>query len=167
MSSRFSTRILTRNDLNLVKDMEVIELKTQKNAWNAQSLIECFDDSYLITGLFDHEKLIGFSVIYNTKFTTDLLTIGVTPEYQGKHLGQKLLFDTLKKALEIGDVECFLEVRVSNTPAINLYTKFGFQKVGLRKEYYNPVGNEKGEDAYTMHLSEIGSSLLRIADQMT
>ncbi len=78
----FYTRILTREDLSLVKSMEKIEFRTQKNAWNAQSLIECFDDSYLIIGLFNSQSLIGFSVIYNTKFTTDLLTIGVDPDFQ-------------------------------------------------------------------------------------
>ena len=159
LPQRYSVRVLTRDDLSLVPQLEKIELRTQKNAWNAQSLIECFDDSYIILGLFDVKKLIGFSVIYNTKFSTDLLTIGVDPDYQGKKLGSLLLHKTLEKALEIEDLECFLEVRVSNIVAQNLYKKYGFVEVGLRKEYYNPIGDEKGEDAYTMHLSNIKSNL--------
>ena len=98
-TNSFYTRILTRDDLSLVNSMEKIEFRTQKNAWNAQSLIECFDDSYIIIGLFNYQTLIGFSVIYNTKFTTDLLTIGVDPDYQGKKLGSLLLKDTLLVAL--------------------------------------------------------------------
>lgn len=140
-----------------------LSLELKKNAWNAQSLIECFDDSYIILGLFDVKKLIGFSVIYNTKFSTDLLTIGVDPDYQGKKLGALLLHRTLEKALEIEDLECFLEVRVSNIVAQNLYKKYGFVEVGLRKEYYNPIGAEKGEDAYTMHLSDIKAHLEKIS----
>jgi ribosomal-protein-alanine N-acetyltransferase len=31
---------------------------------------------------------------------------------------------------------CYLEVRVSNLPAINLYKKFGFKICNLRKNYY-------------------------------
>ena len=119
LPQRYSVRVLTRDDLSLVPQLEQIELRTQKNAWNAQSLIECFDDSYIILGLFDVEKLIGFSVIYNTKFSTDLLTIGVDPDYQGKKLGSLLLHRTLEKALDIEDMECFLEVRVSNIVAQN------------------------------------------------
>ena len=160
---RYSVRVLTRDDLSLVPQLEQIELRTQKHAWNAQSLIECFDDSYIILGLFDVEKLIGFSVIYNTKFPTDLLTIGVDPDYQGKKLGALLLHRTLEKAQEIEDLECFLEVRVSNIVAQNLYKKYGFVEVGLRKEYYNPIGAEKGEDAYTMHLSDIKAHLEKIS----
>lgn len=161
--NRFYTRILTTDDYSLLSSMEDIELKTQKNAWAANQIAECFDNSYLIIGLFDYEKLIGFSVIYNTKFTTDLLTIGVTPEYQGKKLGFKLLLDTLKTAFNAEAVECFLEVRVSNFVAINLYEKLGFKKVGVRKEYYNPVGDEPGEDAYTMHLGNIKEALLNFS----
>ena len=163
LPQRYSVRVLTRDDLSLVPQLEKIELRTQKNAWNAQSLIECFDDSYIILGLFDVEKLIGFSVIYNTKFSTDLLTIGVDPDYQGKKLGSLLLHRTLEKALDIEDMECILEVRLSNIVAQNLYKKYGFVEVGLRKEYYNPIGDEKGEDAYTMHLSNIKAHLEKIS----
>ena len=163
LPQRYSVRVLTRDDLSLVPQLEQIELRTQKNAWNAQSLIECFDDSYIILGLFDVEKLIGFSVIYNTKFSTDLLTIGVDPDYQGKKLGSLLLHRTLEKALDIEDMECFLEVRVSNIVAQTLYKKYGFVEVGLRKEYYNPIGAEKGEDAYTLHLSDIKAHLEKIS----
>ena len=60
-------------------------------------------------------------------------------------------------------MECFVEVRVSNIVAQNLYKKYGFVEVGLRKEYYNPIGDEKGEDAYTMHLSNIKAHLEKIS----
>ena len=60
-------------------------------------------------------------------------------------------------------MECFLEVRVSNIVAQNLYKKYGFVEVGLRKEYYNQIGAEKGEDAYTMHLSDIKAHLEKIS----
>lgn len=46
-----------------------------------------------------------------------------------------------------------LEVRVDNIPALALYERFGFARMGLRKRYYQP----EGVDAYTMcaDLSEI------------
>ena len=47
----------------------------------------------------------------------------------------------------------------------NVYKKYGFVEVGLRREYYNPIGNEKGEDAYTMHLCDIKSNLEKNAFQ--
>jgi len=41
-----------------------------------------------------------------------------------------------------------LEVRVDNVPALALYERFGFTRMGLRKRYYQP----EGIDAYTMSL---------------
>jgi len=41
--------------------------------------------------------------------------------------------------------QCFLEVRVTNMPAINLYRKLGFQITKTIKSYYMD-----GEDAYVM-----------------
>ena len=41
-----------------------------------------------------------------------------------------------------------LEVRVDNDPALALYQRFGFERMGLRKRYYQP----EGIDAYTMSL---------------
>ena len=151
----FSTKVLTADDKYLAENLEEIEVRTQKNAWTLQSLCECFDSSYKIIGLFAGSKLIGFSVIYATKFSTDILTIGVDPDYQGRHLGARLLKDTLKEALNCGATECFLEVRKSNTVARNLYKKFSLEETGIRKEYYAPYGDSPAEDAITMHLSDI------------
>ena len=58
----------------------------------------------------------------------------------------KLMFDMAEE--EFKKNECFsvtLEVRVSNDPAISLYTKRGFTKVCVKKGYY-----QDGEDAYYM-----------------
>ena len=43
----------------------------------------------------------------------------------------------------------FLEVRVSNEPAIRLYEKLGYEQVGLRKDYY-PLTSGGREDAIVM-----------------
>ena len=162
INENFYTRVLTADDKDLVLRMEEIEYRSQKNAWNAQSLLECFADVYIIIGLFYVKKLIGFSVIYNSKLSTDLLTIGVDPDFHGMKLGSMLLRDTLKVALENGIKECFLEVRVSNLIAQNLYEKYGFVKVGVRKNYYNAVSNLPPEDAFTMQLGEIKKNLDKV-----
>ena len=92
MAQSFTTRVVTTSEFNLIPSMIKVEIRCHKDPWPEDAIKECFADSYLIVGLFDkntqgdevHEKLIGFSVIYNTKFTTDILTIGVDPDYQGK-----------------------------------------------------------------------------------
>ena len=46
---------------------------------------------------------------------------------------------------EYGASECYLEVRISNDAAINLYSKLGFKKVKRNYGYYMD-----GEDAWVM-----------------
>lgn len=74
-------------------------------------------------------------------------SIAVLPEFRRHGIAGSLLeilFDTCR---ETGTSEVYLEVRVSNDPAIALYKRFGFITDGLRKHYY-----QDGEDAYTMAL---------------
>ncbi len=51
--------------------------------------------------------------------------------------------------------EATLEVRVSNHTAQNLYRKYGFQKVGRRRRYYQ----DNGEDAWIMTVSDFDSDV--------
>lgn len=75
----------------------------------------------------------------------EIHTVGIDPLLQGHGFGRKLVEALLAAADEApGDV--FLEVRVDNEPAIGLYESLGFEKVGLRKNYYRP----SGADAWTM-----------------
>lgn len=87
-----------------------------------------------------------------------IMTIGVAKKYQRKGLASELLSTMIKTAEKIGAKRMLLEVRVDNNPALALYSRFGFTKMGLRKRYYQP----EGVDAYTMcaDLSEISSDIL-------
>jgi ribosomal-protein-alanine N-acetyltransferase len=81
-------------------------------------------------------------------YSADLLYIYVDPQSRGRHVGSQmlaLLISHLQLEPELEDL--LLEVRPSNQPAIKLYEKLGFQRVGERKRYY---GN--GEDALVFKL---------------
>jgi ribosomal-protein-alanine N-acetyltransferase len=72
-------------------------------------------------------------------------TIGVAPEHQGQGIGKALLQALLARADEF-EAPVFLEVRTDNTTALALYERHGFERLGIRKRYYQP----SGADAYTM-----------------
>ena len=74
-----------------------------------------------------------------------VVSIAVLPEYRRQGIGKNLLLNAEKALKEYGAKEIILEVRVSNTPAINLYEKLGYEKVKVLKGYYSD-----GEDAYLM-----------------
>ncbi len=158
-----SVKVCSKSDASekLVNALELIEQRTMKNPWSAQSLKECFDDAYKMLVIFKGQDPAGFAVIYSTRVTTDLLTIAIDPMYQGQGLGRLLLSAALKEALAQEADECFLEVRASNLRAQNLYASLGFEKVGIRKNYYEATADSPQEDAFTMCLASIQSAVSR------
>ena len=72
----------------------------------------------------------------------ELLRIAVDPAHRGRGLGRRLL-EAAQRDLEAeGLVHLFLEVRVSNAAAIQLYRTCGWKPCGRRPGYY-----PDGEDA--------------------
>lgn len=92
------------------------------------------------------DEVIGFAGIMMVADEAELLNIAVSDSFRKRGTGQELLMKVLSKASEKGAKRMLLEVRKGNTPAISLYHKNGFVKLGERKDYYN---NPK-EDAIIM-----------------
>ncbi len=75
-----------------------------------------------------------------------VISIAVLPPYRRRGIATAMMEEVLARMVErYGAEECFLEVRVSNFPAISLYEKLGFKKTDVIKHYY-----PDGEDAYIM-----------------
>jgi [ribosomal protein S18]-alanine N-acetyltransferase len=76
-------------------------------------------------------------------------TIGVTSGNQRKGIGTELLLAMLGEARKRGATQVDLEVRADNAVAIALYEKHGFERLGVRRGYYQP----SGADALVMRRS--------------
>lgn len=75
-----------------------------------------------------------------------VISVAVHPSYRRQGIGMALLVHASERAYkEYGAQEVYLEVRVTNAPAISLYKKLGFEIKGVNKRYYSD-----GEDAYVM-----------------
>jgi len=75
-----------------------------------------------------------------------VVSIAVMEAYRKRGIATVLMHQAMKNSVEYnGATECFLEVRVSNEPAINLYDKLGFKQVRRIFGYYM-----NGEDAFEM-----------------
>lgn len=82
---------------------------------------------------------VGFLLTSYAADEGEIIKIGVLKEHRGKQYGKHLLDFAFKKWKELGVRFLFLEVRNSNFPARGLYQAQGFEKVGVRKNYYqNP-----------------------------
>jgi len=75
-----------------------------------------------------------------------VVSIAVKEPYRRRGIASELMTVVMERAKEnYGAKECFLEVRVSNEAAVNLYEKLGFSKVKRNYGYYID-----GEDAWVM-----------------
>jgi ribosomal-protein-alanine N-acetyltransferase len=70
----------------------------------------------------------------------EVLTLAVDEKRWGQGVGSALLTDLLDEAARKECREMFLEVRADNSRAQDLYRRFGFEDVGVRRGYYQPSG---------------------------
>lgn len=101
-------------------------------------------------------RVVGYAGAMYVLPDAHVTTIAVDPERQRSAIGTRLLLGLCEAALELGATALTLEVRVSNTPAQELYRRFGFLPAGARKGYYPPDdGSSVGEDALVMWAHDI------------
>lgn len=91
---------------------------------------------------------IGFWIILEEAHIT---TLGTHPDYRKNQLAQALLIQSIETCYKEMVKYITLEVRESNVSAINLYEKFGFSSIGMRKNYYQ----DNGENAIIMFTQNI------------
>jgi len=97
------------------------------------------------------ELVIGLIGVWMLPDEAHIVTIAVRESHRRRGIAELLLIRAidLARAKEQGLVT--LECRVSNRPALALYDKYGFQKVGLRPRYYS----DNREDAYVLTLNAV------------
>jgi len=78
----------------------------------------------------------GFVLARAAAGEAEILTIGVDPRYARSGLGWRLMRAALREARDKAADSMFLEVDETNAPAVCLYRKLGFAKVGERRAYY-------------------------------
>ena len=74
-----------------------------------------------------------------------VVSVAVLPEHQRQGIGTALIEEAMKNMHLYKAKECYLEVRVTNNPAVRMYKKLGFQIVRKSAGYYADE-----EDAYVM-----------------
>ena len=120
-------------DLNTIKNILEDEFDDFWNYNILSSELKNSNSKYFVLKLAD--EIIGFAGILIVLDEAEITNIVIKKSYRGKHLSSILM-----KYL----ITYCVENNIKNKIAINLYTKFGFTQVGLRKKYY------KNSDAILM-----------------
>jgi len=109
---------------------------------------ELFNPSAVYLVAEDDGKVCGYAGMWKIIDEGHITNLAVHPDYRGKGYGKMLIQSLISYSRGNGISAITLEVRKSNIPAITLYESFGFDRAGLRKNYY-PNNNE---DAIIMWL---------------
>ncbi|GGG75255.1 ribosomal protein S18-alanine N-acetyltransferase [Corynebacterium pelargi] len=126
------------------------QLFSGDNPWCAEDFRAEFSQPHtLYLGIELDQQLVAYAGVAFLgpahQLECEIHTIGVDPAYQGRGLARAMMNQVCALADQRG-AAIFLEVRTDNEPAIGLYEAFGFQRIGLRRNYYQP----SGADAFTM-----------------
>jgi len=92
------------------------------------------------------EQVVAYAFFRLAADELHLLKIAVSPSWRGHSIATRLLEQCFAISAKQGATSVYLEVRPSNTPAIELYLKLGFEVIGRRHKYYA----ETKEDALLM-----------------
>ena len=103
-------------------------------------------------------KVVGFAGLMLAVDDGHVTNIGVKPEAQRSHVATRLMIVLCRAAIELRMTALTLEVRLSNRPAQELYRRFGFAPVGVRKGYYQ----HPDEDALIMWAHEVAAAEYRL-----
>lgn len=129
-------------ELKDINEINKIGLSFKSNFANTYNIADYLNNNNYIILVNEDEVVNGFIIVYKNIDYYELLMIVVDKSFRNRHIGNNLLSFILDNYVKNNDI--LLEVDTSNSNAINLYKKFGFETINIRKKYY--INN----DAYVM-----------------
>jgi len=135
-------REMTLEDVDAILAIENI---VYTHPWTAGIFNDCINVGYNCWVYEDQGDLLAYGLVSAGANEAHILNLCVSPSAQGQGLGKRMLYKLIQMAEWREADSIFLEVRASNTVALNLYEQEGFNRLGVRKAYY--PSNEGREDA--------------------
>ncbi len=144
-------RKMTPEDVDGVIKIE--EFAYGDHHWSKESFLNEIknDLAKYYVALTENGKLAGYAGCWHILEEAHITTIAIAPECRRKYIAQSLLKRIIDDCYIAKIKYITLEVRISNTAAINLYSKYGFSSFGTRKGYYQ----DNNEDALIMWTKNI------------
>lgn len=124
-----------------------IEKESFSDPWTRESFLEDINKNFTYPAVARMGgSLVGYTCLWKIEDELQIANIAVDKEYRKRGIAQRIMEWIFEQAREQNCKNVTLDVRVSNSVALTLYRKFGFEQIGRRKNYYRyPV-----EDAIIM-----------------
>jgi ribosomal-protein-alanine N-acetyltransferase len=130
-------------------DVDAIERHSFKLPWPRRVFAEELTRSWArIDVARAAGRVIGFIDYWLVTDEIHVLAVATHPDHRRRGVAGRLVERVVSVARAQRASLISLEVRRGNVPAIALYERFGFHRVGVRPRYYQ----EDGEDAVVMTL---------------
>ncbi len=142
-------------------DVIAIEKTIYQFPWTERNFSDSIDVGYIAETLFLQSNkeqsasgIIGYFVLMIAVEEAHLLNLSVASPQQNQGYGRRLLWQASECARLGGAESMILEVRRSNLRAQEIYRRYGFEQIGVRKAYYPNSDTDRNtrEDALVMRL---------------
>lgn len=127
-----------------------IERAAYPYPWTLGNFRDCLDSGYSCWVAEIEGELAGYWILMMAVGEGHVLNCCVAPAWQGRGFGRLIMEHLIDTARDRGTQMLFLEVRPTNTAAVGLYKRLGFETIGVRKGYY--PADQGHEDAIVMRL---------------
>jgi ribosomal-protein-alanine N-acetyltransferase len=128
-----------------------VERASYRFPWSDGIFRDCIRVGYLCRVIELDGVVVGYGVLSQGAGEAHVLNVCIREDMRCGGLGRRLMEELLEHAREAGMQHAYLEVRPSNPAARQLYESMGFERVGLRKAYYQAPGGR--EDALVYRLA--------------
>lgn len=154
VQTTFNLRRFQPDDLERVMHINRICLPENYATYFFMDLYERFPETFIVAE--ENGEIVGYIMcrietglpdfgLFGIAKRGHVISIAVLPEHQRQGIGMALMNGAVAGMRVYKAKECYLEVRVTNTPGVNLYKKLGFEVSRAVHNYY-----ADGEDAYIM-----------------
>lgn len=133
--SSVTIRRMAESDLEIISS---IERDVFTDPWSLNAFKTDLNNDMALPMVAEFEnKIVGYSNIYIVAGKAQIANFAVAPGFRNRGVGRLLMNEIVDRAEEKKCRVIFLEVRESNTPALELYKSYGFHASGQRKDYYS------------------------------
>jgi ribosomal-protein-alanine N-acetyltransferase len=126
--------------------------------WSEQIFRDCLRVGYDCWVVETGPGVAGYGIMSMGAGECHILNLCIDPALRRRGVGRMLLSMLLSRARRAGMLHAFLEVRPTNKAAMALYEDTGFERVGLRRGYYQAAGGREDAIVYRKALDMLADN---------
>ena len=122
---------------NMAQQLADLEKEIFGTAWNKELIKQKINNDEFLYWVYEiNSEIVGYLAIQKNFKELHILGIGVKEIFRNQSIAKKLTIELIDYFEESKYEQILLEVRVSNSVAINMYESFAFKNYGVREKYY-------------------------------